>query len=428
MHGIRSSLVGLFASTLFLHCSPNDPVTDKGIDTSPSLVAPPKSPDGSEGCGPTCADRACGSGGACGVGESCVDGTCSAAIVELGPPAIRFVGRGDTTEPDRPKFGWPGARIIARFQGTGVSVTLDEEELYRGPSRWDVLIDGVPTATLVPTAGTGTYTLAAGLPDGVHTIELYRRTEGMVGTTQFLGYTFPDGGQLLAPPRAPDRRIEFIGDSTTNGHGNECTTPLESYSGATQNERLAFSGLVAHDLNADHHDISISGKGVLVNYERTDPVVAEDYFLRSMPNEPHPAWDFSRYSPDVVWINMGGNDWDQESPETPAPNLDAYTAKYLRLVEIVRSKYPSAHIFCSVTSSLNDGYPAGWNVLTSQRAAIASVVGARVAAGDTKVYAYEFARAKYPEDLSGCDYHTNLDLHRRMANEVLAQIKAKTGW
>lgn len=339
------------------------------------------------------------------------------------------MGRGDTSDPDHPKFGWPGARIIARFHGTGVNVTLDEEDLYRGPSRWDVLVDGEVTSTIAPTNGTRTYTLASGLPNATHTIELYRRTEGMVGTTQFRGYAFPDGGQLLAPPPAPNRRIEFIGDSTTNGHGNECLTPLESFSGATQNERLAFSGLVAHDLNADHHDISVSGKGVLVNYARADHVVAEDYFMRSMPNDgPAPPWVFSNFSPDVVWINMGGNDWDQESPITPPPNLVAYTNKYLQLVELVRSKYPSAHIFCSVTSSLNDGYPMGWNVLTNQRAVIAKVVSTRAAAGDTKIHAYEFSRAHYPEDLSGCDYHTNLDLHRRMADEVIAQIKAKTGW
>ncbi|MBX3187359.1 MAG: hypothetical protein KF819_10110 [Labilithrix sp.] len=345
-----------------------------------------------------------------------------------GAPGVRMVGRGDTSDPARPKFGWPGARIIARFTGTAVSVKLDEESLYVGPSRWDVIVDGVRTSTLTPAPGVGTYTLATGLPDTMHTVELYRRTEGMIGTTQFLGYTFPNGGQLLSPPAPPTRRIEFLGDSTTNGHGNECTSPDQPFSGATQNERMAFSGIVARELGADHHDISVSGKGVYVNYHRADTVVFDQLFMRAMPNDPAPPWDFARFSPDVVWMNLGGNDWDQESLETPAPDLTAYTNKYAALVELVRSKYPTAHFFCSVTSSLNDVYPVGWNVLTSQRAAVTNVVNARVAAGDTKIYRYEFARATRDRDLTGCAYHTNLALHRRMADEVLAQIKAKTGW
>jgi lysophospholipase L1-like esterase len=340
---------------------------------------------------------------------------------------VRFVGRADFSDPIHPKFGWPGARIIAQFRGTAASVALDEQPLYTGPSRWDVLVDGARTFTLAPASGLGTYVLATGLPNATHTVELYKRTEGMVGQTRFMGFTFPNGGQLLAPPDPPARRIEFLGDSTTNGYGNECTSPLQSFSGATQNERQAFSGLVAHDLGADHHDVSYSGKGVLLNYHRADTVVFDQLFTRALPESATPLWDFTRFTPDVVWMNLGGNDWDAESPSTQPPDLDAYTAKYLALVTSVRAKYPAAHIFCSVTPSLNDSYPPGWNVLTGQRTAISTVVAARVAAGDTKIYMYEFARA-LPGELSGCDYHTGLPLHRKMADQVIAQIKAKTGW
>jgi lysophospholipase L1-like esterase len=262
----------------------------------------------------------------------------------------------------------------------------------------------------------------------VHTIELYKRTEGMVGTTQFMGYAFPNGGQLLSPPAAPSRRIEFLGDSTTNGYGNECSSPSEAFSGATQDERLAFSGLVAHDLNADHHDISVSGKGVLLNYERADTVVFDQLFPRTMPNDALPAWIFSNFTPDVVWMNLGGNDWDQESPSTATPDVTAYTNKYLALAALVRSKYPSAHFFCSITPALNDDYPVGWNALSNQRAVIANVVNTRTAAGDTKIYAYEFARAVQSTDLTGCSFHSNLALHRKMADQVIVQIKSKTGW
>ena len=62
------------------------------------------------------------------------------------------------------------------------------------------------------------------------------------------------------------------------------------------------------------------------------------------------------------------------------------------------------------------------------RSAMAAVVANRSAAGDTKIYAYEFTRAIYPTDLTGCGFHANLGLHRKMANEAMVSIKAKTGW
>jgi lysophospholipase L1-like esterase len=359
------------------------------------------------------------------------DGAADAAADAALPPSVRFIGRRDATDAAHPKFGWPGARIVARFTGTEVSVTLAEQSLFSGPSHWDVLVDGSRTSTLAPTAGTASYAIAQALPSTTHTIELYRRTEGTVGITQFLGFTFPNGGKLLSPPPAPPRRIELIGDSMTAGYGNECMAASETFAGATENERLAFSGLVAHDLAADHHDVSFSGKGVLLNYKRSDSIVFDQLYERTMPLVAANDWAFTSFTPDVVWIMLGGNDWDQDSSTMPAaspPDVTLFTNKYIALAARVRAKYPGAHVFCAIAPSMNDDFPAGWNALTNMRTAIAGVVAARKNAGDAKIYAYEFNRAVYPGDLTGCGFHANLGLHRKMADEAIAQIKAKTKW
>jgi lysophospholipase L1-like esterase len=343
------------------------------------------------------------------------------------------VGRRDATDPLHPRFGWAGARIIAHFTGTDVTVTLDEHSRFSGPSRWDILVDGNRTSTLAPANGTGTYAIAAGLAAAEHIIELYKRTEGDVGDTQFLGFAFPNGGQLLAPPPAPTRHIEFLGDSTSNGFGNECANAGETFSGATENERLAFPGLVAHDLDADHHDVSYSGRGVLLNYTRTDTIVFDQLFPRTTATVAVNDWLFTRFSPDVVWITLGGNDWDKETATTDPPDLTQFTNKYIALTALVRSKYPAAHVFCSIAASINDDYPVvspgvSWNALTNMRTALADVVTARASAGDTKLYTYEFTRANHDLELTGCAFHPGLALHRKMADEAIVQIKAKTMW
>lgn len=365
-------------------------------------------------------------------GDSSSDAPLDVADAAL-PPAVRFVGRSDTTDPLHPRFGWSGGRIIAHFMGTDVTVMLDEHSLFSGPSRWDILLDGTRTATLAPANGTGTYPVATGLPAAEHTIELYKRTEGDTGDTQFLGFTFPNGGQLLSPPPAPARRIEFLGDSITTGFGDECASAAEVFSGGTENERLAFPGLVAHDLGADHHNVAYQGRGVLLNYTRADTVVFDQFFPRTMATIPVADWVFTSFDPDVVWITLGGNDWDKEAANTAPPDLTLFTNKYIALAALVRSKYANAHVFCSIAPSLNDDYPrvsaaVSWNALSNMRTALSDVVTARANLGDTKFYAYEFTRADQPTELTGCAYHPSLALHRKMADEVIVQIKAKTMW
>jgi lysophospholipase L1-like esterase len=296
-------------------------------------------------------------------------------------------------------------------------------------ARWDVTVDGTLQATpLALTQGQATYALASGLTPGVHTVELWRRTEAYVSSTQFRGFDF-GGGTLVAPPPPKSRRIEFLGDSSMNGYGIEGAGPNCPFTAATQNEHLAYPALVAQDLDAEHHDISYSGKGVYWNYARAvDTQVFGLLYPRTLPDVTSSVWSFASWVPDVVWITLGGNDWDQPNPGDPAPPVDQFQAKYDELVGVVRSKYPSAYVICAVATSLNDDYPVGYAAYTNVKTVLANVVAARAAAGDTRIYTYEFARANQATDLTGCDYHPNIAKHRAMANEVIAFVKTKTGW
>src|SRR5690242_11408783 len=62
-----------------------------------------------------------GDGGGSSSGTSGGDGS----VEPSGPPAIRFVGRFDERDNEGPLCGWPGCRIIARFEGTAISAKLE---------------------------------------------------------------------------------------------------------------------------------------------------------------------------------------------------------------------------------------------------------------------------------------------------------------
>lgn len=359
------------------------------------------------------------------------------APVDAGPPAVRFIGRFDTAPAAGPKVAYPGASIVARFMGTEVKATFEDVALFSpetGANRWEVSIDGTPTTTLqLDRTQPTTYTLATALPNAAHTVELYKLTEGSVGTSQFEGFDF-SGGTLLPPPLPATRHLQFLGDSASNGYGIEGVAPC-SFTAATENERKAYPALTAKDLLADHHSVIASGKGIVQNYTR--PPVDTDFFgvIYQRTNvatfvgvTPSALWDYTRYSPDVVWITLGGNDYDKPTPDpTGAPALATFQAKYEELVATVRTQHPSAHVFCAVAPSLNDTYPAGYNAYSNVKAGVKGVVAARAGAGDTKVYFFEFTRSA-AGDLTGCGAHPNTAKHRAMADEAIVAIKARTGW
>jgi lysophospholipase L1-like esterase len=256
-------------------------------------------------------------------------------------------------------------------------------------------------------------------------VELTKLTEANVGTTQFLGFEFP-GGALLPPPAAAARHLEFLGDSASNGYGIEGVEPC-AFTSATENAHLAYPALVAADLGADHHNLGVSGKGLYYNYYRPDLDVFSVVYGRALPYDSGSTFAFGDYAPDVVWMTLGGNDYSRPAVGDPAPPYAAFEARYDEMVALIRRKRPTAHIVCAVAPSITNDYPLGYDAYTNIKTAASSVVAARGAAGDARVYFFEFTRST-PADLTGCLGHPNVAKHRAMADEAVAFLKTKTGW
>ena len=370
-------------------------------------------------------------------GQTNADGAADAAIeapvVDPGPPRVRFIGRFDMAPAAGPKVAYPGAQILARFSGTEVKATFSDELLFTdyGANRWEGLVDGMSKVTIqLDRTQPTTYTIATGLPLGPHTVQLFKLTEGNVGTTQFRGFDF-SGGVLLPPPLPNARRMQFLADSASSGYGIEGADQNCGFSAATENERKSYPALIAHDLSADSHNLAAAGKGVYQNNYR--PLVNPDTDVFSViyqhvgVHAGTPLWSAASYSPDVVWITLGGNDYDVGSGAGApgAPPAGQFQPKYDALVVTVRTQHPNAHIFCAVAPSLTNAYPAGYDAYTNVKTGVQAVVNAHAA--DNKIYFFEFTRS-VDADLTACEGHTNVAKHRAMADEAIVIIKQKTGW
>ena len=325
---------------------------------------------------------------------------------------VLFIGRFDTSDPAGPKFAWSATTIKANFQGTGISVNLKSS----GDNWFNVIIDGiVQTPINVPSGTASSFTLASGLANRNHTVELVKRTEANVGDTQFLGFTVMDGS-LLAPPAASSRRIEFIGDSITCGYGNEGTSQYQSFTTKNENAYLAYGALTARLLGADPISVSWSGKGVINNYDGGTTDLMPSLYSRILPYNTTPEWDSSQWIPQVVVLNLCANDFN-----IGIPDRTAFTTEYASFVGRIRDQYPNAHIYCALGPTLYGGD------LTSARDYISTVVTQKNSSGDQNVHFIEFPMQNASNGY-GEDWHPSVKTHELMANKLASQIRIDLGW
>lgn len=354
------------------------------------------------------------------------------AAEDPGPPAVRFVGRFDDRDPAGPKCGWPGCRIVASFEGTAVTVHLDEEPGPDGPSEWDVAIDGEWKPKLVMQLGPHDYDVATGLAPGKHRVELYKRTESQTGVTRFFGFDF-HGGTLLPPPPRASRLIEIVGDSDVAGYGYEGREADGDCGGQAwlaryQNFRAAWGARLADKLGADLEGTVFSGKGFVYNAWRPDLDTIDVLYPRANPEDPTSTFDLGRLVPDAVVVAIGGNDYNLGQPtDDGPPSLDGFTAKVRAFTAKLRSAYPKAGIFLMVYAALSDDYPPGRLRRTNVRTAYQTVASERNASGDARVWLVE--PTQYTDgELIACSGHGGPAYHERIASWLATQMGARLGW
>lgn len=372
-------------------------------------------PAGGEGGGAQAPQATSGAGGAVSgggaAGAAVSTGGTGPEVQPPGEPGVRFIGRVDTSDAAGARFAWSGTGIVARFSGTELAVRMN------GAQQYTVLLDGELQPKLTTTGGADV--LASGLAAGEHEVEIYRRTEANQGESQFLGFEL-GSGELLAPPAAPERRIEIIGDSISAGYGDEGANMNCSFSPDTENHYLTYGSIAARNVGADLVTVAWSGKGVVCNYG-DDPTSCTEpmpvYYDRTLPSRADSSWDFSRYQPQAVVINLGTNDMST----TTDPSEQEFTAAYVDLLTRVRTAYPDALILCTVGPLLNG------TDLTTTRAYIAAAVQQRASAGDGGVQTFELAPTN-PSDGYGCDYHPSLRTHEIMAEVLTTTLQTELGW
>lgn len=271
-------------------------------------------------------------------------GTTTPSVINADNPYIQYSGRINSDNPLQPILWWPGNYITAWFEGTSVRAKFND----LGNNYFAVIIDDNPETVLDLGPGTGTYLLAKNLSDGVHKVVLFKRTESSIstgeGAVRFLGFELDENKQLVRPPAKPFKKIEFYGDSITAGFGVDSTS--DSSAAQYKNNYLDYAARTARMLNAEYHCQAISGVGIYKSWWQypagDNASMYEDYYFLETATT---NWDFSKWIPHVVVINLGEN--DKNVGGVTQAQAEGY---YRDFALALRSHYPDAHIIFALGS------------------------------------------------------------------------------
>jgi hypothetical protein len=329
---------------------------------------------------------------------------------------LQYTGRIDFSAPAAPVISWPNTSIAGSFTGTSLAVKLDDQQ---GKNYFNVFLDGDLSAPLVIEAKQGemSYVVAQKLSAGPHSFLITKRTEGEEGATVFRGLELDDGGTLLAPPPRPTRRIEFFGDSITSGMGNEGALNGRDDLGKDKNSFMSYAAITARKLHAEVHLTSQSGIGMMISwFPFTMP---EFYDQLSAVGNNDTKWDFSRWTPDVVVINLLQNDsWliGRDHRLKPEPDEEQRIEAYRSFVQRIRQLYPKAYIVCALGSMEASRAGSPWTGYVT-----AAVERMRRANGDSRIDTLFFP-------FTGYGQHPRIRHHQENAALLTAFIRQRMGW
>jgi hypothetical protein len=174
-------------------------------------------------------------------------------------------------------------------------------------------------------------------------------------------------------------------------------------------------------LKAEVNLVCSGGRGVLRDWRGDEEALnAPQYFDLAVADEGDPVpWDHSRFSPDVIVISLGNNDFNRDLPALP--KRERFVSAYADFLTHVLAVHPRARVFVTDGPMIRDDGegPRKRKTLLQQylQAAVKQLANEQV----------RFVpAAELPGD--GCDGHPTREQHRLIAAELVPEIRQALEW
>ena len=336
-------------------------------------------------------------------------------------------------------LGFSGSSISFRFRGKKASAVISTDaynwtEPFLGRIAVYVNDSKQPAKRITLKYRTDTYVLYESENEVQDiTLTIMKYSEAPFGKCGICSLEI-DSDTLLPPPEASERKMEIIGDSITCGYGVEAKNESVPFDTVNENPAKSYSLLTAGKFGADAYLISWSGNGITSHYVEETALVPRDE--RLMPevyrytdisgsaflhgegaDRAHAweRWDFSRFRPDIILVNLGTNDcsWCRDIPERKR----YFQEKYLEFLRYIRANNEKSEILCmlgTMDQRLNEEVKAAVMVLSGKE-------------NDSRVHFLQLP-PQDEKDGYGTDWHPSGITHQKAADIISEEIRRIMGW
>ncbi len=238
------------------------------------------------------------------------------------------------------------------FQGSGdVQMGADFKCTYTNNMFLTVIVDGVRSRMEIVNTSSGVsqyhlVTLASGLADGYHHIEVYKQTEASSALMTVWGVTFA-GTPVAAPPSDP-LTIEVVGDSISGGASNLATNSTANASYPVyQDGTQTYAYIAGEALGANVRVTQTSGYGCCGGWNSQGTGLnLQDMYPYTSYWRNHTDSGLYDFNPpaDIVVINLGTNDYSAASYGKISLTPAQFKAGAINLMTMAKTKNNGAKV------------------------------------------------------------------------------------
>jgi hypothetical protein len=270
------------------------------------------------------------------VDQSVAASPLNTADFPAGHPRVQWQGRIEELPDGSRIWHWHGSEARLRFSGTSLAVVgvvvpniYGQHETHNIVAVVNENYAAPITVTFAAKGAAQTVPVITGLPDGIHTVRLYK-THETDRRLRFDRFRVDAGRGLLAFEPLSPRRLEVYGDSVTNA--SSANFPFNGY-----------SHLLGRELDTDFRNIAKGGTGIASSFVGPNALISNFYDNLAYQDVFKPAagtkYDMTRWTPHIVLLGFGHNDQFNGGGGTP------FNTKYAEMKTKLRAAYPGVSIF-----------------------------------------------------------------------------------
>lgn len=340
---------------------------------------------------------------------------------------VEYLGRFDFSN-NQKVANWPGSgvKVNVLSESTTTSVSVQYVNVVTNTKFYILVYVDCEVYKKYEMSNLNPYFITVDLtstPGTSHELSFVKVTEASNGDAtgwMEIGDITVNGGSFLTQAQAQTQRPQncplqqfkmlVIGDSITAAYGTDGTFPC-TYSASTENVQDGYAVLTAQAIGASIHTVPWSGKGVVRNYGDKNQMSAEPmplFYNRTIATRSDLYWEPSRYTPDVVLVMLGTNDYST----TPRPSDDRFIAGLVNLLTTIRKDYPKAKI-ASMCAPMR-----------ADRQCINIEAAVQTFKGDVT---YVDIDPSTMDGGYGCDYHPSIQSQANIASVVIPAVRKMLG-